>query len=200
MMAHSVRSLLLLLSLACLLSACTGEPEWNAEQQSVHKSMLEWSMAVSRKDGAAMWEMLSPDAQEVIRRELEAPSGARWAVKSSKAALDPEARTPEAERERIAKQVKALPPDPEKMSPKDYYIWKVTPDLTAEGSERTASLFEKRNISQISIEGDRATVILKHGDPDRYSWVRHEGVWKNDVKPSILRELEEVRRRENTQE
>jgi hypothetical protein len=66
--------------------------------------------------------------------------------------------------------------------------------LTAEGAERTASLYSKNNIEAIAIDGDRATVTLKHGDES--SWVRHSGVWKFDLKPSTLLALEEARMRE----
>jgi len=196
------RLVILCLVLATALASCNSEPEWTEDQTAVHKAMMDWSMAVSRRDGAELWDNLSPDAQDIFRRELEgtSPPGVRVTVKMYQASLSPDARTPESERQRIKGELAKLPPDPDKMTAKDYYIWRITPDLTAEGAERTASLFAKGNISQIEVEGDRATVILKNGTPDRYSWFRHDGVWKNDIKPSILRALEEARSKESKQE
>lgn len=189
--------ILVIAAFALLLSACPQEVEWTAEQKEVHQAMLDWSKAVSEQDGAAMWEMLSPDAKDVIRRELEGtdPPGARATVKMSKAALKPEARTTPERRKELEELLKKLPEDPDNMTAKDYYIWKVTPDLTQDGAARTAQLFEKSNVSDIEINGEKATVVLKNGQPDRYSWVRHDGVWKFDLPPSILRALEDARKR-----
>lgn len=185
---------------AFAVSGCPQETEWTAEQKDVHDAMLAWSKAVSAQDGEAMWEMLSPDAQELYERELKGEGGVRQTVKLNQAAIRPDARTPEDERERIKKMLKTLPEDPDAMSVKEYYVWRLTPDLTQEGADRTARLFDKTNISLISIEGENATVVLKKGDPDRYSWVRHDGVWKFDLPPSILRALEDTRKREKQTE
>lgn len=162
--------------------------------------MMEWAEAVMKQDTDALWDRLSPDAQEWFKRELEGtnPPGARATVKMNKAFLEPGARTTEEDRQRVIALLATLPPDPESMTPKDYYAWRIKAELTPEGSERTHRLFSKANIKEIVVEGDRATVILKNGDPDRYSWVRHDGVWKNDLKPSILRALEDARKREKT--
>jgi hypothetical protein len=194
----SILNLTLLLLCPLLLAACPQQIELNPDQEAVHKAMMEWADFVMKKDTAGMWDRLSPDAQDWFRRELEgtSPPGVRATVKMNKAALEPGARTSEEDRQRIITLLATLPPEPEKMTPKDYYAWRVTPQLTPEGSERTHRLFSKSNIKAIEIEGDRATVVLKSGDPDRYSWVRHGGVWKNDVKPSILRALEDARKRE----
>lgn len=158
--------------------------------------MLDWSKAVSNQDGESMWDMLSPDAQEVYKRELEGEGGVRQTVKLNKAALAPDARTPDAERERIRKLLETLPDDPDSMTPKQYYVWRMTPDLTQEGAERTARLFDLSNVQEIAVQAEKATVVLKNGNPDRYSWVRHDGVWKFDLHPSILRALEDARKRE----
>jgi len=191
-------NLALLLILSLLLAACPQELELNPDQEAVHKAMMEWADSVMKKDTAAMWDRLSPDAQDWFRRELEGtdPPGARATVRMAKATLEPGAQTHEDERQRQIALLATLPPDPDKMTPKDYYVWRMTPQLTPEGSERTHRLFSKANIKDIVIEGDRATVLVKNGDPDRYSWVRHSGVWKFDVKPSILRALEDARKRE----
>lgn len=179
-----------------LLSACPQQPEWTTEQLEVHQAMLDWSKAVSNQDGESMWDMLSPDAQEVYKRELEGEGGVRQTVKLNKAALAPDARTPDAERERIRKLLETLPDDPDSMTPKQYYVWRMTPDLTQEGAERTARLFDLSNVQEIAVQAEKATVVLKNGNPDRYSWVRHDGVWKFDLHPSILRALEDARKRE----
>lgn len=192
------RSFLPFILLALLVAAaCNQGPDWTPEQKAVHDAMENWAEAVDKNDVAAMWDMLSPDAQDKYRRELVMPGGAQATVKMSKAALAPDARTPPAERERLKKVLATLPEHPEKMTPKDYYIWRMKPKLTPEGAERTHALFSWKNIDEISIEGDRATVVVKSGDPSRYSWVRHDGVWKFDVNPSILRALEDARAREN---
>jgi len=193
-----IQYLLACAALLCLLSSCGPGHDWNDDQRAVHSAMMEWSMAVSRKDANAMWEMLSPDARDVYKRELEGvtPPGVRTTVAMSKLALKPEARTPEAERERLTLLLANLPPDPEGMTAQEYYVWRVTPDLTPEGAERTGGLFAARNVKEIEIKGDRATVALEAGDPDRYSWVRHDKVWKFDLKPSTLRALEEAREKE----
>lgn len=196
--ASRILNLALLLVLSLLLAACPQQIELNPDQEAVHKAMQEWADSVMKKDTDALWDRLSPDAQDWYRRELEgtSPPGVRATVKMNKAALEPDARTSEEDRQRIITLLATLPPDPDKMTPKDYYAWRLKPELTPEGSERTHRLFSKSNLKDIEIEGDRATVILKSGDPDRYSWVRHSGVWKFDVKPSILRALEEARKRE----
>ena len=145
-----------------------------------------------------MWDRLSPDAQDLYKRELEGtnPAGVRATVSMNKAALDPEALTSDNDRARIKALLATLPEDPDSMTPKDYYIWRMRPEFTPEGAKNTARLFSRSNIDSITIEGETATVMLKAGDPKRYSWVRHDGVWKFDVKPSILRALETARKRE----
>lgn len=183
-----------------MLASCGGGADWNADQTAVHKAMRDWSAAATAKDANAMWEMLSPDAREIYRRELEAPGGARTVVKLSKEALkDPDSRLSPERRKQIEADLATLPPNPDAMTAQEYYVWRVTPDLTAEGAERTSSLFAKANVEDIEVAGDRATVILKNGDPDRISWVRHEGHWKFDLKPSTLRALEEARENEGKQ-
>lgn len=196
--AGSIQNLALLLCLSLLLAACPQQIELNPDQEAVHKAMMEWADSVMKKDTDAMWERLSPDAQDWYRRELEgtSPPGVQATVKMNKAALEPGARTSEEDRQRIIALLATLPPEPDKMTAKDYYAWRLKPELTPEGSERTHRLFSKSNLQDIEIEGERATVMLNSGDPNRYSWVRHDGVWKFDVKPSILRALEDARKRE----
>ena len=192
-----------LLSLIAIIAvlAASGCPEhkteWTDDQKAVHAASLEWSKAFQEQDAAALWEMLSPDSKDWYKRELEGEGGLRQTVKLDKAALKPGARTPPEERERIEKFLATLPIDPDDMSPKDYYIWKQTPNLTQENAASTAGAFEKANIQEIEINGDKATMVVKSGKPDRYSWVRHDGVWKFDLPPSILRALEDARKRAN---
>jgi hypothetical protein len=183
--------------LALTLSACGGG-DWNEDQQGVHKAMTEWSMATSRQDANAMWDILSPDSHEIYRRELEGldPPGARATVKLTKAALATGSMISPERRKELESLLAKLPLNPDNMTAKEYYVWKVTPDLTAEAAERTGSLYAKSNVKEIEIDGDRATVVLTVGDPDRISWVRHNGVWKFDLKPSTLRALEEAREKE----
>jgi hypothetical protein len=184
--------------LVLMLSACAED--WSEDQQAVHKAMRDWSAAVTAKDANAMWEMLSPDAREIYRRELEAPGGARTVVRMNKLALEnPDSKLSPERRKQLEADLATLPPNPDGMSAQEYYVWRVTPDLTAAGAENTAGLFAKANVTAIEIDGDRATVVLKNGDPDRISWVRHEGHWKFDLKPSTLRALEEVREKEGKQ-
>lgn len=185
-----------LISVALILSACPQETEWTPDQKAVHQAMLEWSGAVTKRDAEAMWEMISPDAQEIFRRELEAPGGAKQTVKLTKASLDPASLISAERRKEFEELLSSLPENVEKMTPKDYYVWRMTPKLTSENALQTERLWSKDNVSSISIDGDRATVVVKNGDPDRYSWVRHDGVWKFDLKPSILRALETARQLE----
>lgn len=193
-----VQGLAAILVLSLAATACGGGADWNADQTAVHKAMRDWAGAVTAKDANVMWEMLSPDAREIYRRELEAPGGARTVVKLNKEALkDPDSKLSPERRKEIEADLTTLPPNPDAMSAQEYYVWRVAPDLTADGAERTASLFAAVNVDAIEVEGDRATVILKNGTPDRYSWVRHDGVWKFDLKPSTLRALEEVREKED---
>ncbi|MCB9894252.1 MAG: hypothetical protein H6839_07380 [Planctomycetes bacterium] len=198
MVLRSVHTIIAILFAALVLAGCPQSTDWNADQEAVHKAMLEWSSAVTRQSAEDMWDRLSPDAQDIFKRELEGtnPAGVRATVAMNKTALDPAALTSDNDRARIKALLATLPEDPDHMTPKDYYIWRVKPDLTAEGAEKTARLFSRENVESITIEGERATVVLKAGDPKRYSWVRHDGVWKFDVKPSILRALETARERE----
>jgi hypothetical protein len=140
--------------------------------------------------------MLSPEAQEIYERELTGRMGVRMVVQLDKEATAPDAVTPPAERGRAEARLKSLPAEPDKMSAKDYYIWRVKRDLTPKSAANTADLFAKANIKDIEVKGDVATVYLQHGDPGSYLWKKVNGDWKFDLKPSILRELESVRRRE----
>lgn len=180
------------------LGACTNDPsaDWSDDQRAVHGAMLDWSAAASKGDVAAMWDMLTPDAQEVYQRELTGKNGVRETVLQLKASLAPDSQAAPEEMERVAKALKTLPEAPEKMSAKDYYEWRIRPDLTPERTANTAQLFAKTNLKEILVTGDSATVLLLNGDPDRYTWKKSGGVWKFDLPPSILRALETVRRRE----
>ncbi|MEZ5993816.1 MAG: hypothetical protein R3E76_15890 [Planctomycetota bacterium] len=185
-----------LLLVFALVAACPQDTEWTPEQKGVHQAMMDWSGAVTKRDAEAMWEMISPDAQEIYRRELEAPGGAKQTVKLTQASLEPGSLISAKRRKELEELLASLPKNVEKMTPKDYYVWRMTPELTSENALNTERLLAKDNVSSISIDGDRATVELKNGDPDRYSWVRHDGVWKFDLKPSILRALETARQLE----
>jgi hypothetical protein len=190
-----VRNLLFVLLITGAASACGGSG-WSDDQTGVHKAMMEWSLAASRQDANAMWDMLSPDARDWYRRELEAPGAVRTTVRLHKAALAPGSLISDEQRKRIEAELATLPPDPDHMTAKEYFVWKLTPDLTAEKTENLAALYAKPNIERIEVEGEHATVILKAGEEDRISWVRHDGVWKFDLKPSTLRALEEAREKE----
>jgi hypothetical protein len=179
---------------ALLLAGCTGSSEWTPEQEAVFDAVQTWNTAYAGQDTDALWKMLSPDSKEWYRRELEGEGGLRQTVKMDRAALHE--GTPAEERERIEKFLATLPTDPEKMTPKDYYKWKLTPKLTQEAAEANARLFARTNIQEISVQGDKAVMVLKEGKPDRYSWVRHDGDWKFDLPPSTMRALEEARQRE----
>jgi hypothetical protein len=180
------------------LSACGG-PDWNADQSAVYQAMRDWTAATTGKDANAMWEMLSPDAREMWKRELEGVGGVRTRVQMGKVALQQGSLISPEQRRKIEAELSEMPPDPDKMTAQEYYVWRVGPKLTAEEAERTSTLYSRQNVAEIEVDGDRATVILKNGDPDRISWVRHEGHWKFDLKPSTLRALEEVREKEGKQ-
>lgn len=185
------------LVLALLLASCTGGG-WNEDQRAVYSAMQAWSASVSKGELETLWSMLSPEAQEIYERELTGRGGVRMMVELDKAATAPGAVTAPAERSQAEARLQALPADPDKMSAKDYYVWRLKRDLTAERAANTADLFAKANIKSIEVKGDTATVHLQHGDPPAYQWKRVGGDWKFDLKPSILRELESVRRREAT--
>lgn len=186
------------LFLLCALCGCTPGPgdNWNADQKAVYDAMQGWTKAVSKGDIDAMWDRLTPDAQEIYDRELKGRRGIQETVRQLKAGISPDARTPAEERARIEKALKELPPEPEKMTAKDYYRWRVTPDLTPTRAANNAALFAKANIVEISVQGQTATVVLKDGQPDRYNWKKSGGDWKFDLPPSILRALEATRERE----
>lgn len=194
-----VASLLLLVGLG-FMTACTsnaGGPELNPEQEGVYRAMRQWCDKLAGKDHDGLWEMLSPDAQDVYRRELEAPGGVRSQAKLLAAGLEPGSVASETEKNRMREGLKALPSEPDKLTPKDYYKWRIAKEATPEAVANTSRLFARDNLVSIKIEGDNATVTLKHGDPKTYSWIRHSGVWKIDLKPSILRALDDARRRES---
>ena len=188
-----MRRLLAILPVLLLLAGCGGS-DWSDEQEGVHKAMLEWSAAVTRQDTDAMWELVSPDVQDVYHRELTI--SVRPQVKLDKAALAPDALTSEADRSQIKARLAQLPENAETMTDQEYYGWKVKQQLTPEGADNLARLFSRENVESITIDGDKAVVVLKTGAETRYSWVRHDGHWKFDAKPSILRELENARERE----
>ena len=180
-----------------LLAGCTSKPEFTPEQEAVLQAMQAWAEGVARPDTAALWELSSPDMQDLYRRELLAPRGVRDTVKQSKAALDPDALTPTAERERIKAVLADLPADAETMTPQAYFAWKITRKATPVEAENTRKLFTRTNVKEVHIEGETATVVLLAGDPARYFWRKVDGVWKFDVSPSILRELQAARQKES---
>jgi hypothetical protein len=183
-----------------LLAGCTGGtggPDLNPEQEGVYRAMRQWCDRLAGKDHDGLWEMLSADAQDIYRRELEAPGGVRSQAKLLHAGLEPGGVTSEAEKNRMREGLKELPPEPEKLTAKDYYKWRIAKEATPEAIANTSRLFASDNLVSIKVEGDNATVTLKHGDPKTYSWIRHGGVWKIDLKPSILRALDDARRRES---
>ena len=193
---NAIRTTLLLV-LAAVIASCGGGTGWDADQKAIHGEMVDWAMYVTKGDAEAMWEMLSPDAQDIYERELKGERGVRQTVKLTKASLGKDSQISPERRKELEATLADFPPDPDKMTAKDYYVWKTKPKLTPEAAQSNESAFAKTNIKEISIEGDRATVVVKNGDPKRYSWVRHDGVWKFDVKPSILRALEIARKRES---
>lgn len=178
-----------------VLSACTSGG-WNDDQRAVYSGMQAWSASVSKSELESLWAMLSPEAQEIYERELTGHGGVRMQVRLDRDATSPEALTPPAERAKAVERLKNLPADPDKMTAKDYYMWRIKRDLTAQNAANTAELFAKANIKDIEIKGETATVHLQHGEPSVYAWKKVNGDWKFDLKPSILRELESVRRRE----
>ena len=182
------------LCVVLLLASCTSGSGWNEEQQAIYAAMRAWSAAVSKGETETLWGKLSPQAHEWYERELTGHNGVRTMVKMDRAALAPDALTPAPERARIEARLKTLPKNPEKMSPRDYYAWRVKRALTPESAANTSRLFERENVKGISVKGDTATVTLHHGDPDQYHWKKVTGDWKFDLRPSILRELEETRR------
>lgn len=187
-----------LTALMLSVAGCLAQPgeDWTPDQRSVHTAMTNWSTAASKGDTGSMWDMLTPDSQDFYLRELTGKNAVRDTVLQLKAALAPDTLAPPEEQERVRKALKELPEHPEKMTAKDYYEWRVKPDLTPEKTANTAQLFAKANIKEIAIEGDKATVVLLNGDPDRYTFKKVGGDWKFDLPASILRALETVRRRE----
>lgn len=186
-----------LLSVALLLLAggCTkSAPAFTAEQQGVYDAMQSWSRRCEQRDTEALWKALSPDAQTFYRTELMGPRGVRATVALERAALGPDSMiSPEVRKQKEA-FLATLPENPEKMTPQDYHAWRLQLELTAENIANQTRLFGRENIETIEIEGERATVVLKHGETKRYSWFRHDGDWKFDVTPSMLRALEAARK------
>lgn len=193
-----MRNLGFLALLALLCAACTRDPDasWSNDQKAVHAAMQAWSAAASKHDTDAMWKLLSPDAQDIYLRELTGKDGLREQVRLIKASLAPEARTTPEQRRKNEEFLKALPENPGEMTVEQYYAWRTKRELTPEKTENTARLFEKGNIADMTFSGSIATVVLERGEPSRYLWKKVGGDWKFDLHPSILRELEDVRRRE----
>lgn len=177
--------------------SCTAGSKWTEDQQAVYAAMQDWSKAVSEQDGDAMWEMLSPDAQEIYERQLKGEGGARQIVAMDKAALEPDSLLSEEDKQKARRRLASLPENPEKMTAKDFYLWRIEGQFSQESIRDQVRLFDRSNIEEIQVSGGKASVKLKSGDPDRYSWVRHDGVWKFDLHPSILRALKDARAREN---
>ncbi|MCF6228000.1 MAG: hypothetical protein L3J82_04925 [Planctomycetes bacterium] len=194
-----MKTVFLSLALAIGLSACsTSETKFSTDQQAVFDAMKNYVELVQNQDIEALWESLSPDAQELYQRELGSPKGAISTWRSIRIDLDhPESRTSEAQKAKLREALKNLPEDPTKMTPKDYYVWKVSKTLTPELITGTARLWERSNIEGIEVTGTSAIVTLKVGDEKRISWSRHEGGWKLDGKPSTMGELKNAREREN---
>lgn len=189
----SIQNCLCLL-FALLLPGCVkNEVPFNAQQQAVYEAMQAWSRGCEQRDTKALWDLLSPDAQTFYRMELTGPGGVRATVKMEKAALAPGSMISDELRQKKEAFLKTMPPEPEKMTPQQYHAWRLQAELTPENIANQSRLFSRENIESIELAGDRGTVTLKHGDPKQYSWFRHDGVWKFDVTPSMLRALEEAR-------
>jgi hypothetical protein len=189
------RTAALSMLLVCFLASCTGGG-WNEDQRGVYAAMQAWSASASKGELETLWSMLTPDAQQIYERELTGIHGVRMTVKLDKAALAPDALTPPEERRKAEARLKMHPDEPDKLSAREYYIWRVKRELTPQSAANTARLFARENIKDIEVKGDSATVVLHHGDPGLYYWKKVKGDWKFDVRPSILHALESVRRRE----
>lgn len=193
----SIQMCLGLLAALLLVGCVKNEEPFTAEQQGVYDAMQAWSRGCEQRDTDALWEALSPDAQTYYRAELMGP--VRSTVAAEKAVLGPDSMiSPEVRKQKEA-FLKTLPENPENMTPKDYHAWRLESELTAENIANQSRLFARDNIESIEIEGERATVVLKHGETKRYSWFRHDGDWKFDVTPSMLRALEAARKRASGQ-
>lgn len=175
------------LSLLALAGGCGGSGGFNTQQQGVYSAMQEWTGACEARDTEAMWSLLSPDAKEFYRRELQA---VRHVHSLHTEALLPESMISDAKRKQEEEALRRLPEDPEAMSAADYYGWRIADELTPAEIINQGKLFARNNILDIEIDGERATVILKNGRPSRYSWRIFEGDWKFDLSPASLRALE----------
>lgn len=180
-----------------LIVSCTSEPTWTADQKAVLGAAQKWDIAKAQQDYAAMWDLLSPDAQELYDRELRGTPGVRQTVKLAKAALQEGSRISDADRQKRIDELAQFPDDPDKMDSKAWYIWRTERDMAKQGPAGAAALFAREYIKSISIQGEEATIVLKQGNPDRYSWVRVSGDWKFSPAPSTMRALDEARQRES---
>lgn len=183
------------LLLVLLLAACGESAAFNERQQGVYDAMQAWTAAGEARDPAAMWELLSPDAKDFYIRELTTgPASVRSVYRQHKEALAPDSMISESWRREIEEDLAKLPPDPESMTAKEYYAWRISAEFTPAEIINQRKLFARENIVDIEIDGERATVILKHGKSTRYSWRFHESGWKFDLSPARLRQLEADRR------
>ncbi len=178
---------LMVLALLAVGGCVKNESRFNTQQQAVYDAMQAWSRACERRDTAAMWEMLSKDAQRFYTRELI--EHVRPFVKMNKATLQPGSIISDKRRKELEEDLAALPADPENMTPAEYYAWRIDGELTPGAVENQTRLFSEQNVENIELDGERATAVLRNGDPRRYFWRKEGGDWKFDVMPSMLRAL-----------
>jgi hypothetical protein len=186
------------LLLLLLLDGCgNGLLEFDSDQQGVYEAMQAWSRACERHDTDALWELLSRDAREYTRREHSiGPNSVVSRYRMGREALHPDSLISESRRREIERELAMMPPDPTAMSVREYHAWRMNQELTPDKIDNQSRLFARANIESIEVIGERATVLLKHGETRRYSWVREDGEWRFDVAPSVQRELERERRNE----
>ncbi|MCC6572948.1 MAG: hypothetical protein IT462_04070 [Planctomycetes bacterium] len=183
------------------MAACPRDPrlELTPDQQAVVTAAERYAVALGKSDYEGMWNLLSPSSQEWVVRNLEGEGGVRMtiALKTKELETNALAGKEKAEAEAyLARMPKA--PELKEMTGKDYYIWQLKRTVTDAQRAETARLFNFSNVREVVVpaNSDMATLVLKAGDPDRYTFVRARDGWKLELPQKRLLDLDAARMKE----
>lgn len=173
--------------------------ELTSDQRAVVKAAEDYAAALGKGDYEAMWNLLSIESQEWVVRQLEGDGGLRQSVINQARALESPS-LPAEERKRIEIYLRGQPTVDElkeMRTGRQYYVWRLKQTTTDTQKAETARLFSFENVREVVVSGNSATLVLKAGEPDRYTFSRDREGWKLGLPPSRRKELEANRQKEH---
>lgn len=191
--------LMALFALAAFITACGGstEAELSASQIEVAEAIEAWGAAMEKEDYDKLWEMLSKEGQNVYARMLTAPGGVKETVGTLRTALDSEFTSPE-DKDRIKRDLEKFPTfeSLKVMTPQQYYGWRAKREQNPQTRKAVRELMKRSNMAEIVVEGEKATVLWRQKEQERFFMLKEDGKWKVSLAPKEQRELDAAEKRE----